>query len=177
MIIKEHWAAQHSNEIIECGRRANSLQTPGHLSAITHVNQQESQLLQTHCANETLDNQLLSFPLLNDSPRLLVDGYYEEMHWWFRTSPTLFHGLFLVGVEKWMNGVLGHNSALQGYAGSGTTWANDMPFVMNHDPGAGSLARPIDLQSSALPLCHGYPLNGVKIQQHNNRGIIISSTS
>ena len=30
---------------------------------------------------------------------------------------------------------------------------------MNHAPGAGSVARPVDLQSSVLPLCYGCPLN------------------
>ena len=42
-----------------------------------------------------------------------------------------------------MIGVLGHDSALQGYAGPETTWANKMNFVMNHAPGAGSLAQPV----------------------------------
>ena len=32
-------------------------------------------------------------------------------------------------------GVLGHDSALKGYTGSGTVWANEMKFVMNHDLG------------------------------------------
>ena len=36
--------------------------------------------------------------------------------------------------------LLGHDSALLGYAGPGTTWANEMNFVMNHAPGAGSIA-------------------------------------
>ena len=31
------------------------------------------------------------------------------------------------------------------------TWANEMNFVMNHAPGAGSIARRVD----ALPLYHG----------------------
>ena len=31
-------------------------------------------------------------------------------------------------------------------------------FVVNHAPGAGSIARPVDQQSSALPLCYGHPL-------------------
>ena len=42
--------------------------------------------------------------------------------------------------------------------GPGITWANEMNLVMNHAPGAGSIARPVDLQSSALPLNHGRPL-------------------
>ena len=35
-----------------------------------------------------------------------------------------------------------------------------MNFVMNHAPGAGSIARPVDQQSSAIPraLYHGCPL-------------------
>ena len=37
-----------------------------------------------------------------------------------------------------MNAVLGHNSALVYWVG--TTWANEMNFVMNHAPGAGSIA-------------------------------------
>ena len=35
--------------------------------------------------------------------------------------------------------VIGHYSALQGYTGSGTTWAEEMNFVMNHAPDAGSI--------------------------------------
>ena len=38
------------------------------------------------------------------------------------------------------------------------TWTNDeMNFGMSHASGAGSIARPVDLQNSALPLCHGCP--------------------
>ena len=57
-----------------------------------------------------------------------------------------------------MIGVLGHDSALQGYTGPDTTWANDINSVMNHAPGAGSIARPVDQRSSTLPLYHGCPL-------------------
>ena len=53
-----------------------------------------------------------------------------------------------------MNAILGINSALQIYTCLGTIWANEMNFVMNHAPGAGSIARPVDQQSSALPLCY-----------------------
>ena len=35
---------------------------------------------------------------------------------------------------------LGHDSALKGFTGPGTTWANEINFVMNHAPGAGSIA-------------------------------------
>ena len=34
-----------------------------------------------------------------------------------------------------MNGVLSHKSALLGYTGLSTTWANEMNFLMNHAPG------------------------------------------
>ena len=54
-----------------------------------------------------------------------------------------------------MNGVQGHDSALQGYTGPRTAWANEINFVMSHAPGAGSIAQPVDLQSSVLPLYHG----------------------
>ena len=37
-----------------------------------------------------------------------------------------------------MNGVLGHDSALVRLYWGGTTWANEVKFVMNHAPGAGS---------------------------------------
>ena len=43
-----------------------------------------------------------------------------------------------------MNIVLGHDSALEGYTGPGTTWVDEMNFGMNHVPGAGSMARPVD---------------------------------
>ena len=43
-----------------------------------------------------------------------------------------------------MNGVLGHDYALEGYIGARTTWANEMNFSMNHAPGAGSISRPVD---------------------------------
>ena len=38
-----------------------------------------------------------------------------------------------------MIGVLSHDSALSRYTGPGTTWANEMNFVMTHAPGAGSI--------------------------------------
>ena len=54
-----------------------------------------------------------------------------------------------------MNGALGHDAVPYG---AGTTWAFEMNFVMNHAPGAESIARLDDQQSSALPLCGGCPL-------------------
>ena len=39
--------------------------------------------------------------------------------------------------------------ALEGYTGPGTTWGNEMNFVMKHAPGAGSIARPVKQQSCA----------------------------
>ena len=44
--------------------------------------------------------------------------------------------------------VLGHHSALIGYTGPGTIWANEMNFVVSHAPGEGSLARPVDQHPS-----------------------------
>ena len=41
---------------------------------------------------------------------------------------------------------------------AGANWANEMNFVMNHARGAGLITRPVDQQSSMLPLYHGYPL-------------------
>ena len=62
-----------------------------------------------------------------------------------------------------MNAVLGHDSTLLRLycvgdnlceTGPGTTWANEMNLVVKHAPGAGLIARPVDQQSNALPLCH-----------------------
>ena len=41
-----------------------------------------------------------------------------------------------IGISE-MNGALGHNSALYGYTGPETTWANEMDFVINRAPDAG----------------------------------------
>ena len=46
-------------------------------------------------------------------------------------------------IDEWF---LGHDSALRLY------WANKINFIMNHAPGAGSNPRPVDQQSSALPI-------------------------
>ena len=54
-----------------------------------------------------------------------------------------------------MISLLDNDFALQGYTGPGTNFANEMKFVMNHVPGAGSIVRPVDQQSSALPLYQG----------------------
>ena len=51
------------------------------------------------------------------------------------------------GVANEMNGVLGYDSALVRLCWA---WANEMNFVMNHVAGAGSIARPVDQQSSAI---------------------------
>ena len=53
-----------------------------------------------------------------------------------------------------MNGDLGPDSALYGYTGTGTTWATEMNFVMNHASGVGSIARPVDQQSTVLWMPH-----------------------
>ena len=51
-----------------------------------------------------------------------------------------------------MTVVLGQDSALKGC--TGTTWTTEN-FVINNDPGAGSIAQPVDQQSSMLLLCYG----------------------
>ena len=56
-----------------------------------------------------------------------------------------------------MNDIVDHDSTLKGYAGPGTTWAIEMNFVMNHVTGAGLRDQPVDLQSSALPMCYDCP--------------------
>ena len=48
-------------------------------------------------------------------------------------------------------------SALKGYTGPWTTWATWVKFAMNHAPGAGLIARPVDQQSTTLLLYHGCP--------------------
>ena len=60
------------------------------------------------------------------------------------------HQGWSVWLNEWMNGVLGLDSALQGYTEKEATLANEMNFVMNHAPG--SIVRHICQQSSALPL-------------------------
>ena len=53
----------------------------------------------------------------------------------------------------------------------------DKPWLMrfilgvNHAPGAGSSAQPVDLQSSALPLCYDCPLESNK-DAHNKYAAI-----
>ena len=48
-----------------------------------------------------------------------------------------------------MNGVLGHDSALD-HGRLYWAWANEMNIVMKHAPDAGSIAWPVDQQSSIL---------------------------
>ena len=49
-----------------------------------------------------------------------------------------------------MIGILGHDSALYGYTRPGTTSTNEIIFVMNHAPGAGSITHPVGQWSSAI---------------------------
>ena len=59
-----------------------------------------------------------------------------------------------------MNGVLGkilHCKAILNRGQPGLMMANEMNFAMNHAPGAGLIARPVDQQSSILPLYYGCP--------------------
>ena len=52
-------------------------------------------------------------------------------------------------IVEW-NGILGHDSEMQGYTEEGT-WANEMHCVMNHAPGAGSIAQPVDHCATDVP--------------------------
>ena len=54
-------------------------------------------------------------------------------------------------MNEQMNGVSGHDSALYGYS--------KMKFGLNHAPGAGSIAPPVDQQCNVLPLCYDWPTN------------------
>ena len=57
--------------------------------------------------------------------------------------------MFLRYVEQIeMNGVIGHDSALQGLTREMATWANEINFDMNHAPGVGLIARPVDIYST-----------------------------
>ena len=104
---------------------------------------------------------------------LMMDQYRSRMSQadilgcrWRVNKPFLFPTTLVVAARKWMNewtkGVLGHNSAMYGYTRLGVTWVNEMNFVMDYAPDAGSMAQLIDLQSSILPLCYGWPCRGCK---------------
>ena len=56
-----------------------------------------------------------------------------------------------------MNDVIGQDSALKGYTGPGTTWVNEMKFVMIHAPDARLIARSADQLTSTLVLYHRCP--------------------
>ena len=58
-------------------------------------------------------------------------------------------GVYEMIVTNEMIDVLGHDSALLGYTRPGTTWANEMNFVMNHAPSAGSIDHDILTSSPA----------------------------
>ena len=60
-----------------------------------------------------------------------------------------------------MNGVLGLDAALPGYTEPGKTFANEILFGVKHAPGAVSIARHVELQSSSLPPCCGCPLTAL----------------
>ena len=74
---------------------------------------------------------------------------YCVLHLW-QASADLVKYSSLSLLQNEMIGALG----LEGYTGPRTTWANEMSFVVKHAPGAGFIARPVDLQSSAQPLYH-----------------------
>ena len=66
--------------------------------------------------------------------------------------------VYCLALTNAMIGALGHDSALVRLYWTGTTWANQMSFVMNYVPGAISIAQPVDQQYSALSLYQGCPL-------------------
>ena len=45
------------------------------------------------------------------------------------------------------------------YTGPGTTGTNEIKFVMNYAPGAGSIVLPVYWQSSVPPMCYGCPID------------------
>ena len=71
--------------------------------------------------SSAINQQLVQTPL-----KLLT-----QQRWWTQFQPVV--------LLKEMNGILCLDSALKGYIGSGTTWANEMYFVMKHAPGVGSI--------------------------------------
>ena len=72
-----------------------------------------------------------------------------------------------------MNYVSNHHSALLDYKRLRTTWDNEIHCGINHAPGAGSISRHVDLQSTVPPLCNNcsYQLVGC-IKKHSVRLII-----
>ena len=53
---------------------------------------------------------------------------------------------------------LSHDAALQVYTGLGTSWANEV-FWYELGPRAGSIAQPLDLQSSVLQVPPNITIN------------------
>ena len=56
-----------------------------------------------------------------------------------------------------MNGVIGQDSALQGYTGPGQPGLMRQEFCYESCPSAGLFKQPVDQQSNVLPLCYGCP--------------------
>ena len=55
------------------------------------------------------------------------------------------------------------------YKANWITWVNEMNFVMNHAPGARSIARPVGQQSSAIPLYHrSLPFSAMILMEKDN---------
>ena len=56
---------------------------------------------------------------------------------------------------------------------TGTTWANEMNFCMNHAPGAGSITHPFNLQSSVLQLLLQFTITIENISyMHQTKGLV-----
>ena len=100
-----------------------------------------------------------------------LNSVTQKISWIQNTNKKrLYNSLVSLWVQrrKWdeMNGVLSHHFALWAYTGPRKSWANELNICMNHAPyaGAGSIARPVDLQPSTLPLCYNCP----KLQRRRN---------
>ena len=65
-----------------------------------------------------------------------IHGIGNQTHCTISKIETVPNGLFYCWIQMWneMIGVSGHDSALEGYTGPGTTWVNGMNLVMNHAP-------------------------------------------
>ena len=62
------------------------------------------------------------------------------------------------------------------YTGTGTTWADEMNFVMYHAPGVVSISRPVDQETSALPLQTPYYILIIYISMYVYNYIYVTST-
>ena len=100
--------------------------------------------LELYCHSERLKKKNIIF---NHILLWVVDFFNYFIRWWCCLDKKYWsiypHYWYTQYKWKEMTGVLGHDSALSGYTGPRTTWANEMNFVMNHTL-AGSIEGPVD---------------------------------